>query len=409
MKKKRVDTAVLSNGLRLAHYQVPSAVAYCGLTIGVGSRDERPEEHGLAHFLEHLLFKGTKKRKTYHINNRLESVGGELNAFTSKEETVIHAATLGSDFSKAVELISDIAFNSIFPDNEIDREKSVILDEINSYKDSPTDAIFDEFEELIFANSAIGRNILGSKKNLKSLNASHLNSFVDRNYSTNRMVFSSVGRMPFTRVVALVERYLSVYPAKSQEQERNPLSLYQPFHKNISKSNHQAHCIIGNRSYSISDSHMIPLILLTNILGGPLSNSRLNSSLREKLGLVYSVEASCTPYSDTGLFSIYFGTSKSSLDSSINAAMEELQKLSSNKLSSLQLHKAKKQLVGQLAIANESSEQLMLGMGKSLLSLNRIDTVEETLAKISNVTADDLLNVANELFNPDMLSVLSYH
>lgn len=406
--KKRIETTQLSNGIRIAHFQAPMATAYCGLTVSAGTRDELNDEHGLAHFLEHLLFKGTKKRKAYHINNRLESVGGELNAFTGKEETVIHAATLSGDFAKALDLIADVTFNSVFPKAELQKEKEVIFDEINSYKDSPADSIFDDFEEYIFPNCPLGRNILGDKKSLKHFNAEHLQNFVSRNYSTERMVVSSVSRMSFKRVAELTERYFSQYHQQAKVQERTPPPIYTPFSKTVSKNTHQAHCIIGNRSYKLSDNRSTALTLLINILGGPLSNSRLNISLREKHGLVYNVEAGYIPYQDTGLFNIYFGTSKTVLDSSINAVMAELKKLQTDKLTTLQLNRAKKQMVGQLTIANESPEQLMLGMGKSLLSLNRIDTTEETLAKIDAVTPEMLIDIANELFEPKNLSILTY-
>lgn len=406
--KKKIETAQLTNGIRIAHFQMPLATAYCGLTISAGTRDERNDEHGLAHFLEHLLFKGTKKRKAYHINNRLESVGGELNAFTGKEETAIHAATLSGDFAKALELIADVTFNSVFPEPEILKEREVILDEINSYKDSPAEAIFDDFEEYIFPNCSLGRNILGDKKSLKHFTSKHLNSFISHSYATEQMVISSVGKMSFKRVEELAERYFSQYSLQPKKQERTPPPTYTPFSKAVNKNTHQAHCIIGNCSYKLSDERSTALTLLINILGGPLSNSRLNTSLREKYGLVYNVEASYTPYQDTGLISIYFGTSKTALDNSIDAAMVELKKLQTDKLTTLQLSRAKKQMIGQLTIANESPEQLMLGMGKSLLSLNRIDTTEETLAKIDTITSEMLIDIANELFDDKNLSTLTF-
>ena len=406
--KKKVETAQLINGIRIAHFQTPLATAYCGLTISAGTRDELKNEHGLAHFLEHLLFKGTKKRKAYHINNRLESVGGELNAFTGKEETVIHTVTLSTDFAKALDLIADVSFNSVFPETELQKEKDIIIDEISSYKDSPAESIFDDFEEYIFPNCSLGRNILGDRKSLKHFEPKHLKGFISQNYSTEQMVISSVGKMSFKRVLELTERYFSHFPKHSEKQKRTPPPSYNPFTKTINKNTHQAHCIIGNRSYKLADNRSTALTLLMNILGGPLSNSRLNTSLREKYGLVYSIEASYTPYQDTGLFSIYFGTSKSALDSSTNAVMAELKKLRTNKLTDLQLHRAKKQMIGQLTIANENPEQLMLGMGKSLLSLNYIDTTEETLAKIHAVTPEILTEIANELFEPNQLSILTY-
>lgn len=398
----------LPNGIRFIHQYNKSAVAHCGLLINSGTRDEMVNEHGLAHFIEHVLFKGTKKRKTYHINSRLEDVGGEINAYTSKEETAIHATVLKSDFEKAVELIADIAFNSTFPDKELVKEKEVILDEINSYKDSPADLIFDDFEDLLFSGTSLGRNILGTKKHLKSFGRNSVLTFIERTYNTDQMVFSSVGKITPERAYAVVEKYFGGYSPNLRSYSREPLLPYVPFHKQLGKSTYQTHFVLGNRGYAFSDDNRIPLLLLTNILGGPAPNSRLNYTLREKHGLTYNVEAGYTPYTDTGVFTVYLGTDKSNFDRSYDLVIREMRKLQNQKLGVMQLHRAKKQVLGQLAISAESNEQLMLTNGKSLLVYNNVDKSELVNERIGAITADKLLDIANEIFDENSLSTLLY-
>lgn len=399
----------LSNGIRYIHQYNKSAVAHCGLLINSGTRDELDKEHGLAHFIEHVLFKGTKKRKTYHINSRLEDVGGELNAYTSKEETAIHATILKTDFEKAVELIADIAFNSIFPEKELIKEKEVILDEINSYKDSPADLIFDDFEDLLFNGTPLGRNILGTKKHLKSFNRESILSFMGRTYNTDQMVFSSVGKIRPEKALQIVEKYFGHVPSNPRGYTRMPLLPYQPFQQEVCKGTYQTHYVIGNRGYAFSDPKRIPLLLLTNILGGPAPNSRLNYSLRERYGLTYNVEASYTPYTDTGAFTVYFGTDKNNYDKCLTLTHQELRKLKEQELGTLQLHKAKKQVLGQLAISGESNEQVMLTNGKSLLVYNSVDNMDLVIDRIKGITAASLMDIANEIFDTNTLSTLKYY
>lgn len=403
-----VKTFLLPNGIRFIHQQNKSAVAHCGLAINSGTRDEMLQEHGLAHFIEHVIFKGTKKRKTYHINSRLEDLGGELNAYTSKEETTIHSTVLKADFEKAVELINDIVFNSTFPPKELEKEKDVIIDEINSYKDSPAESIFDDFEDFVFNGTSLGRNILGSKKNLKKFNKANIISFMERTYNTDQMVFSSIGKMSPEKAFKVVEKYFSAIPANNRTFSREQVTPYTPFTKEISKNTYQTHCIIGNRGYSFTDENKIPLLLLTNILGGPAPNSRLNNALREKHGLTYNVEASFTPYTDTGIFTIYFGTDKNNFEKCHHLVMQEVKKLCTTKLGVMQLHRAKKQVLGQLAISSESNEQQMLSNAKSMIVYNSIDTMENITNKINNISAEILLNTANYIYNTDQLSTLIY-
>lgn len=399
----------LSNGIRFIHQYNNSAVAHCGLLINAGTRDELPNEHGLAHFIEHVIFKGTKKRKTFHINSRLEDVGGELNAYTSKEDTAVHATILKGDFEKAVELISDIVFNSIFPPKELDKEKEVIIDEINSYKDSPADLIFDDFEDLLFNGTPLGHNILGTKKQLKAFKRDSILNFINRTYNTDQMVFSSIGQIKPEKAFKIVEKYFGEIPSQPRLYTRSGVLPYERFEKTVSKSTYQTHCVIGRRGYAYSDEKRVPLLLLSNILGGPAANSRLNLALREKYGLTYNVESSFVPYTDTGTFSIYFGTDKDNFDRSLSLIFKENDKLRKDKLGIMQLHKAKKQALGQLSISGESNEQVMLTNAKSLLVYNSIDSMETITTKINGITAEKLIEIANEILEEKELSLLTYN
>jgi Predicted Zn-dependent peptidases len=398
----------LDNGIRFIHWNNSSKIVHCGITVNTGTRDEMEYEHGLAHFIEHVIFKGTTHRKAYHIINRLEDIGGDLNAYTTKEETCIYATILADDFERAAELISDILFNSTFPEKELAKEKDVVFDEINSYKDSPSELIFDDFEEQVFQGDPIGRNILGTKKNLKLFDKKSIQTFMNRTYNTDQLVFSSVGNIPFNKIKRIAEKYFGHFPSNPRSYIRQPFKNYIPRVVEKHKSTYQAHCIIGNTAYDLKSDKRVALALLTNMLGGPGMNSRLNLSLREKYGLAYNVEASHSPYTDTGIVSIYFGTDKNNIQKSISLVNKELAKIRNVKISSLQLHKAKKQLVGQLAIAAESNESQMLSIGKSLLIYNDVDSQEEVARKINTITAESMLEVANEIFNPDQLSTLIF-
>ena len=398
----------LDNGIRLVHYHIPGLVAHCGIIINTGSRDETVPEHGIAHFIEHMLFKGTKKRKAYHILSRLEDVGGELNAYTTKEETAIHASFLKDDYERAIELISDITFNATFPVKEIEKEKDVVIEEINSYLDSPSELIFDDFEELIFLNQPIGRNILGTPESVKSFSQKMMTDFISNNYNTTEMVFCSVGNISDEKILMLFKTHFAHIVTEKTGVRDNKSWIYKPASVTKKMDTYQNHCIMGNLAYDLKDNRRMGMFLLNNILGGQGLNSRLNLSLREKNGLAYNVESSYSPYCDTGIFSIYFGTDSQYLNKSISIAMAELKKLRFTKLGTIQLSKAKNQIKGYLARGYENHESLMLSLGKSLLIFNKIDTIEDLCRKIDAVTASELLETANDIFEPDKMSTLIY-
>ncbi|MGB8490227.1 MAG: pitrilysin family protein [Bacteroidales bacterium] len=398
----------LGNGIRLIHSPIPGVIAYCGLMINTGSRDETDAEQGMAHFIEHMLFKGTTKRKAYHILSRLEDVGGELNAYTTKEETAIQASFIKEDYERAVEIISDIAFNSVFPEKEIGKEKDVVIEEINSYLDNPAELIFDDFEELIFAGQPIGHNILGTSSTVKSFTQKAIADFISRNYCTDQMVLCSVGNIGNDKILRLFRKYFEHIPARSGDKYPDSPWDYKPFSVSRSKDTFQNHCIIGNVAYDLKDRKRLGMFLLNNILGGQGLNSRLNLSLREKNGLAYNVESSYSPYYDTGAFSIYFGTDNQNLEKSISVALSELNRLRTIRLGTVQLSKAKNQIKGYLARGYENHESLMLSLGKSLLVFNKIEGLEETNSKIDKISSSDLLEIAGEIFDPGKLSTLIY-
>lgn len=398
----------LDNGIRLVHHRIPGIVAHCGLVINAGSRDECPLEYGIAHFIEHMLFKGTRKRKAYYILSRLEDVGGELNAYTTKEETAIHASFIRDDYERAVEIIYDIVFNSVLPEKEIEKEKEVVIEEINSYLDNPAEMIFDDFEEQIFAHQPIGHNILGTSSTVKSFNQKTLTDFISMNYNTDQMVFCSVGNISDEKILRLFRKYFGTVSEKKRN-KRNSLAYTYTSSSITKKMNtNQNHCIIGNIAYTLRDEKRLAMFLLNNILGGQGLNSRLNMSLREKNGLAYNVESAYNPYCDTGAFSIYFGTDSQNLEKSIRVTLAELTKLRREKLGTVQLSKAKNQIKGYLARGYENHENLMLSLGKSLLVFNRIESMEETCKKIDGITSSDLMDAANEIFDPVKLSMLIY-
>jgi len=398
----------LSNGIRLVHHRTNGMVAHCGLIIETGSRNETDAEHGMAHFIEHMLFKGTKKHKAYYILTRLDEVDGELNAYTSKEETAIHASVLKEDFEKAVDMISDIAFNSVFPASEIKKEKDVIIEEINSFLDNPAELIFEDFEELTFPGQPLGRNILGTRETVNTFTHDDLEKFVARNYNTKQMVFCSVGNIPDEDVMKLFNKYFGSFSPKTKKNGIDEISRYTPSFLTKHKKTYQNHCIIGNLAYPIRDKRRLGMSLLNNLIGGQGMNSRLNLALRENRGLAYNVESSYNAYHDTGIFLVYFGTDSQNLEKSIAITYTELNKLRTSKLGSIQLRKAKTQIKGYLARGFEHHESLMLSMGKSLLVTGKIDSLEEICEKIENITSSQLLEIANEVFEPSRLSTLIY-
>jgi predicted Zn-dependent peptidase len=402
-------SSVLSNGLRIIYYPSLSPVSYCGFAVNAGTRDEDSRQFGLAHFVEHILFKGTKKRKAWHILNRMEHVGGELNAYTTKEETFLYSICLSEDSERALELLSDLIFNSQFPETEIEKEREVIIDEINSYKDNPSELIFDEFENLLFKGNEIGHNILGEEESLNTFTSASCRAFVDTFYHPENMVFFFYGKTPFDKIIRLANKY---FPEQKTvffpEKKRTTPGLILPVREKLNQDLHQTHVMIGGRGYCYSNKQRIGLYLLNNILGGPGMNSRLNISLREKEGLVYTVESGLTSYSDTGVFSIYFGCDPESVDKCLKITYKELKKFREMKLSDSQLHAAVKQLKGQLGIAGDQKENKALGMGKSFLHFNKYDDLPEVYKKIDALTASQLLEIANEIWDENKLFRLIY-
>ena len=398
----------LSNGLRIIHEPSSSKVAYCGFAVDAGTRDEAENEQGMAHFVEHLIFKGTRKRKAWHILNRMENVGGDLNAYTNKEETVIYSAFLTEHFGRALELLADIVFHSTFPQNEIEKETEVIIDEIQSYEDTPSDLIFDDFEDMIFRNHPLGRNILGRPDLLKKFRSEDAMAFTSRFYQPSNMVFFVLGDFNFQKIVRQVEKLLVDLPLVTVENQRTIPPLYVPEQLVVHKETHQAHVMIGSRGYNAYDDKRTALYLLNNILGGPGMNSRLNVSLRERRGLVYTVESNLTSYTDTGAFCIYFGTDPEDVDTCLKLTYKELKRMRDVKMTSSQLMAAKKQLIGQIGVASDNNENNALGMAKTFLHYNKYESSESVFRRIEALTAEGLLEVANEMFAEEYLSTLIY-
>ena len=398
----------LSNGLRIIHEPSSSKVAYCGFAVDAGTRDEAENEQGMAHFVEHLIFKGTRKRKAWHILNRMENVGGDLNAYTNKEETVIYSAFLTEHFGRALELLADIVFHSTFPQNEIEKETEVIIDEIQSYEDTPSELIFDDFEDMIFRNHPLGRNILGRPDLLKKFRSEDAMAFTSRFYQPSNMVFFVLGDFNFQKIVRQVEKLLVDLPSVTVENQRTIPPLYVPEQLVVHKETHQAHVMIGSRGYNAYDDKRTALYLLNNILGGPGMNSRLNVSLRERRGLVYTVESNLTSYTDTGAFCIYFGTDPEDVDTCLKLTYKELKRMRDVKMTSSQLMAAKKQLIGQIGVASDNNENNALGMAKTFLHYNKYESSESVFRRIEALTAEGLLEVANEMFAEEYLSTLIY-
>ncbi|MFO8000060.1 MAG: pitrilysin family protein [Marinilabilia sp.] len=401
-------THTLSNGIRLVHHRVASPVGHCGLLINTGSRDENADEHGMAHFIEHIIFKGTQKRKTWHVLSRLDDVGGELNAYTSKEETAIYASFLLQDSERALELLHDITFHSVFPEKEMKKEKEVIIDEINSYKDNPAELILDDFEELVFNDGPMGHNILGTADTIKKFKREDVLKFIRNNYHTDQMVLCMVGDLEPKQFLKMAEKYFGEETPNYRQSKRPDTPGYHPATVRKELDTFQSHISIGNIAYDLEDPRRLGLSLLNNLLGGPGMNSRLNMALREKNGIAYNIESIYTPYYKTGVFSIYFGTDSHNIDRSLRIARREMARLRNQKLGNMQLHKARRQLKGQITISAENRENLMLNIGKSFLLYNKVETLADIYRKIDNLTASDLLDIANEIFDEQKLSYLIY-
>ncbi len=398
----------LQNGIKIIHREIRGTVSHCGLMVNTGSRDETENENGIAHLIEHLIFKGTNKRKAFHVLSRIENIGGELNAYTTKEETCVYASFLSPYYKHSLELFADVAFNSIFPQKEISKEKDVIVDEINSYNDSPSELIFDDFEDLIFSGHSLGRNILGSIENVKTITRKDILRFIKSKYSTEQLVIASVGQIKFKKLIRLVEKYFGDISKSKAELKRIPFNNYQPQKIIKRKNSYLSHCMIGNVAYGRNHINKLPLLLISNLLGGPALNSRLSMQIREKYGYAYSVESIYQPYSDTGVFNIYIGADSNYVEKSINLVLKELSKLRNKELGTLQLHRAKQQIKGQLAISGESYLNEMLGIAKVGLHKNRVKSMEEIIEEIGQISSKQIIDVSNEVFDPSQLSTLIY-
>ncbi len=398
----------LSNGIRLIHQPAVSPVGHLGVIVNAGSRDEEEQEHGIAHFIEHSIFKGTKKRRAFHVLSRIEDVGGEMNAYTTKEETALFATFLTGYLERSAELLSDILFNSMFPEKELSREKEVVVEEINSFKDTPSDLIFDDFEELVFDGHPIARNILGTPEMLKEFNRNSILKFMERTYTTDQIVVSSVGNFHLGKLKNLIEKYFGHVPSSTRKFSREKFDHYIPESKIETKDTFQSHCIVGNIAYDSAHPNRIPMVLVNNLLGGQALNSRLTLALRERMGLAYNIESNYTSYSDTGLFLVYFGTDKGNIEKATELVYREFKKLQENRLGILQLSKAKKQLIGQLAVSTENREDMMLAIGKSLLLYDKVDPLEKVVEKIESIDALQVMEVANQILDRDRMCRLVY-
>ena len=439
----KYNTHTLDNGLRIIHLPSDSKVVYCGYQINAGTRDEEPGEEGLAHFCEHVTFKGTERRKAWHILNCLESVGGDLNAYTNKEGTVYYSAILKEHIARAVDLLSDIVFHSVYPQAEIDKEVEVICDEIESYNDSPAELIYDEFENILFKGSSLGHNILGTAEQVRSFTTEDALRFTRKLYRPDNAIFFAYGDIDFKKLVRLLQKALAdddsgklaagILPQISQitqiSRDENPVATeksvssvksvgpknYPSVGEEIAgqtivmqKNTHQAHVMIGTRAYDVNDDRRMPLYLLNNILGGPGMNAKLNLALREHNGLVYTVESTMVAYGDTGTWSIYFGCDEHDIKRCLRLVRKELDRMMEKPLSDSQLKAAKKQIKGQIGVACDNRENFALDFGKSFLHYGWEKNVDCLYEQVEAITSQQIQDVARELFDKNRLITLIF-
>lgn len=399
-------------GLRVIHESSNSQVVYCGFVVCAGTRHEADNDSGMAHFIEHMSFKGTERRRACHITNGLERVGGDLNAYTTKQETVYYATVLKQDFGRAADLLADIVFHSTYPQAEIDKEVEVICDEIDSYKDSPSDIIFDEFESLMYPGQPLGRDILGSAERLRSYTTADALRHTKRYYHPRNAAFYVYGDVDFSKVIRTLERLLPASDFEGREFTMPDFAVPVPFsemrERIVEKGTHQAHVLVGGPTFGGTDERRFPMIILNNMLGGPGMNSRLNLSLREKAGLVYSVDSYLNTYVDTGFWNVYFGCDKDDIKRCRKLLHRELQRFIDTPLSTAQLNAAKKQLCGQIGISTDSSENYALALGKTFAHFNRHRNIDRLYDAINNVTAAQLQEVASEVYDANRLTTLIY-
>ena len=421
----KYNTYTLDNGLRIIHLPSDSKVVYCGYQINAGTRNEEPGEEGLAHFCEHVTFKGTERRKAWHILNCLESVGGDLNAYTNKEGTVYYSAILKEHIARAVDLLTDIVFHSVYPQAEIDKEVEVICDEIESYNDSPAELIYDEFENIIFKGSPLGHNILGTAEQVRSFKTEDALRFTRKLYRPDNAIFFAYGDIDFKKLVRLLKKsFLSeerrvkseetTFGDRRESQFNIQHSTFNTQHSFegqtivMQKNTHQAHVMIGTRAYDVNDSRRMPLYLLNNMLGGPGMNAKLNLALREHNGLVYTVESTMVAYGDTGIWSIYFGCDEHDVKRCLRLVRKELDKFMQKPLSEAQLKAAKKQIKGQVGVACDNRENFALDFGKSFLHYGWEKNVNRLYEQVDEITAEQIQAVAQELFDKDRITTLIF-
>ena len=394
--------------MRILHIPTKSDVVYCGVIANTGTRDELQNEHGMAHLLEHLFFKGTKKRSQYQVMNCLETVGGELNAYTTKEETVVYSIALKRDFPRAVDLIMDIIFNSTINEEELQKEKEVVKDEIDSYLDAPAESIIDDLEEVLFDGTSLGRNILGTKESLDLITSDKLIDFYRRCYTTDELLFFSMGDFTDSYVEKLVGKYISNIIPSTREFARMSPAEYIPKKLEFVRNTAQAHCVIGGRAPSISDDDKYAFFLLNNILGGPNMTSKLNMSLREKNALVYQVDSQYQTYSDTGLWYVYLGTDHEDLPKAKRLVYKEMNKLIDSEISQSLLNRSKRQIIGQLILSQENRENTILSSAKQFMAFNKVSNIDEAKEKYMAITASQVLDMAQKYFVKDNLSEIIY-
>lgn len=426
----KYNTYTLDNGLRIIHLPSDSQVVYCGYQINAGTRNEEPGEEGLAHFCEHVTFKGTERRKAWHILNCLESVGGDLNAYTNKEGTVYYSAILKEHIARAVDLLSDIVFHSVYPQAEIDKEVEVICDEIESYNDSPAELIYDEFENILFKGSPLGHNILGTAEQVRSFTTEDALRFTRKLYRPDNAIFFAYGDIDFKKLVKLLKTLnfehgtLNFMNSKTSETPAAEMEADDANHKvqsskfNVQstegqtivmqKNTHQAHVMIGTHAYDVNDDRRMPLYLLNNMLGGPGMNAKLNLALREHNGLVYTVESTMVAYGDTGTWSIYFGCDEHDVKRCLRLVRKELDKFMQKPLSDAQLKAAKKQIKGQIGVACDNRENFALDFGKSFLHYGWEKNVDRLYEQVDEITAAQIQAVAQELFDKERLTTLIF-
>lgn len=397
----------LSNGIQVVHQQLATTkIVHCGIILDIGSRDENTENQGIAHFWEHMAFKGTKRRRSFNIINSLDSVGGELNAYTDKEKVVFYASVRDQYFEKAVDILSDITFYSVFPENQIEKERGVILEEMSMYFDSPDESLQDEFEAIIYKNHPMGMNILGKPETVKTFRKRDFLSFFKNTLSTNKIVFSCVGNITADEVERMARKYFEGITSKKALGRRKKFQQYKAQEAVLKRTVKQAKCAMGRDAYPMMNENRIPLFILVNMLGGPGMNSRLNLALREKYGFVYSIDAHYIPYTDTGMFAVFFGTEPKQLDRCISLVKKELNRFCEKPLTHRQLDSAKEQIKGQLAMAEENNLSLMLMMGRSVLDLGRVPSLEEIYHQIDETDSLKLRDIAQDIFDERKLSYL---